>query len=547
MSTINITTTGATVIDIQATITVTNTTGAGAVTSVNSLTGDVVITPASLGLALVATSGNYTDLANKPTIPTKTSDLTNDSGFATTTDLNLGLADKVDKVTGKGLSTNDYTNVEKTKLASIETGAEVNNISDINATDLTDGGDTILHTHDSRYYTETEIDTLLSAKQNSIGYTPENIANKDQPNGYSSLDSGGKIPLANLPATLLKYIGTWNASTNTPSLINPDTSKKGNVYTVSVAGTQFGISWKIGDWLIYNDSGIPEKSDNSDDVTSVNGQTGVVVLSKNDVGLGNVPNLDTSTTANITDSADKRFITDAQRTVLTNTSGTNTGNETTTTIGALVNGATAKSTPVDADQIPLMDSAASNIIKKFSWANLKTALASFFVDLTTNQTIAGSKTFSGTPEVQNTFPAVRLNTTGDTGVGGFIYRRNGSNRWLLATQGAESGSDAGNEFIMNGYNDSGTYLFTPIQVFRNTKNMWLNDMKFRVQGNGDTIAGAAGALATNATTGFFFIPTVNGTPSGVPTSYSGKVAMQYDTSTNKLWIYNGSWRSVTLT
>jgi hypothetical protein len=29
----------------------------------------------------VATSGSYNDLSNKPSIPTKTSDLTNDSGF----------------------------------------------------------------------------------------------------------------------------------------------------------------------------------------------------------------------------------------------------------------------------------------------------------------------------------------------------------------------------------------------------------------------------------------------------------------------------------
>lgn len=34
-------------------------------------------------LSAVATSGNYTDLINKPTIPTKTSELTNDSGFIT--------------------------------------------------------------------------------------------------------------------------------------------------------------------------------------------------------------------------------------------------------------------------------------------------------------------------------------------------------------------------------------------------------------------------------------------------------------------------------
>jgi len=52
--------------------------------------------------------------------------------------------------------------------------------------------------------------------------------------------------------------------------------------------------------------------------------------------------------------------------------------ETTTTIGTLVNGATAKTAPVDADMMPLMDSEASNVIKKFSWASLKTALSSLF-------------------------------------------------------------------------------------------------------------------------------------------------------------------------
>jgi hypothetical protein len=46
------------------------------------------------------------------------------------------------------------------------------------------------------------------------------------------------------------------------------------------------------------------------------------------VGLGNVANLDTSTTTNITDATDKRFCTDAQKTVLGNTSGTNTGDQT---------------------------------------------------------------------------------------------------------------------------------------------------------------------------------------------------------------------------
>ena len=57
-----------------------------------------------------------------------------------------------------------------------------------------------------------------------------------------------------------------------------------------------------------------------------------VTVTKSDVGLGNVSNTDTTTTANITDSTNKRFITDAQKTVLGNTSGTNTGDETLSSI-----------------------------------------------------------------------------------------------------------------------------------------------------------------------------------------------------------------------
>lgn len=41
------------------------------------------------------------------------------------------LATKVDKVTGKSLSTNDFTDAEKTKLAGIESGAQVNTVTSV--------------------------------------------------------------------------------------------------------------------------------------------------------------------------------------------------------------------------------------------------------------------------------------------------------------------------------------------------------------------------------------------------------------------------------
>lgn len=58
------------------------------------------------------------------------------------------------------------------------------------------------------------------------------------------------------------------------------------------------------------------------------------------VGLGAVVNQDTTTTANITDSTNKRFVSDAQLTVIGNTSNTNTGDETQATIKTKLGAAT---------------------------------------------------------------------------------------------------------------------------------------------------------------------------------------------------------------
>lgn len=53
-----------------------------------------------------------------------------------------------------------------------------------------------------------------------------------------------------------------------------------------------------------------------------------------------------------------------------------------------------------------------------------------------------------------------------------------------------------------------------------------------------------GALATNATDGFLYITTSAGAPSGTPTSWTGSAAFHFDSTNNRLYIYNGSWKSV---
>jgi len=109
-------------------------------------------------------------------------------------------------------------------------------------------------------------------------------------NGVATLDAGGKVPVSELPAAVLgalSYQGTWDASTNTPTLTS-SVGTKGYYYVVSVAGNTNlnGITdWLVGDWAVYNGS-IWQKVDNTETVTSVNGQTGAVVLTTTNVAEG---------------------------------------------------------------------------------------------------------------------------------------------------------------------------------------------------------------------------------------------------------------------
>lgn len=48
-------------------------------------------------------------------------------------------------------------------------------------------------------YTQAQIDNTLANKQEALGYTPEDIANKNIANGYAGLDANGKISLNQLP------------------------------------------------------------------------------------------------------------------------------------------------------------------------------------------------------------------------------------------------------------------------------------------------------------------------------------------------------------
>ena len=85
--------------------------------------------------------------------------------------------------------------------------------------------------------------------------------------------------------------------------------------------------------------------------------------------------------------------------------------ETTTTTGALINGATAKTTPVDADFVGLMDSAASNVLKKLSWANIKATLKTYFDTLYAPLSTASFLTYTGGSQAYAVTTLAAINST----------------------------------------------------------------------------------------------------------------------------------------
>lgn len=75
------------------------------------------------------------------------------------------------------------------------------------------------------------------------------------PGAPAILDENGKIPLANMPASVFTYKGGWNAATNTPELAD-GAGTSGETYRVTHAGAvDFGagaISFVVGDKAVYN-------------------------------------------------------------------------------------------------------------------------------------------------------------------------------------------------------------------------------------------------------------------------------------------------------
>ncbi len=131
--------------------------------------------PTSINNSL-ALKANSSDVNTSLALKANASDISTSLGLkANAADVTTSLASKVDKVTGKELSTNDYTTAEKTKLAAISG---------------TNTGDQDL----SAYATTANVTTSLALKANASDISTslalkENISNKS-----TAVDLGGTTP-----------------------------------------------------------------------------------------------------------------------------------------------------------------------------------------------------------------------------------------------------------------------------------------------------------------------------------------------------------------
>lgn len=112
-----------------------------------------------------------------------------------------------------------------------------------------------------------------------------------------------------------------------------------------------------------------------------------------------------------------------------------------------IHGATGKSTPVDADEFALIDSAASNVLKKLTFANLKATIAAYYNTLTatmTNKTLT-SPTLT-TPALGTPASGTLTNCTGlpvggvsATGAASSSTYLRGDGSWSTPAGGGGSG------------------------------------------------------------------------------------------------------------
>lgn len=125
----------------------------------------------------------------------------------------------------------------------------------------------------------TSVKTSLLAAINSLVTDKQSLSQKGVANGYAGLDSGGRVPMAQLPAIIDKNKGFFATSAALTSAF--PSASDGDYAIVGATDTVWSWDNGTGGWVDGDTKGA---------VTSVAGKTGAVTLVKADVGLSSVDN-----------------------------------------------------------------------------------------------------------------------------------------------------------------------------------------------------------------------------------------------------------------
>jgi hypothetical protein len=231
------------------------------------------VTTTELGYISGVTSAIQTQLGDKASSTDLTNHINDTANPHSVTKAQVGLGNVDD--------TSDATkNAATATLTNKTINANDNTISNIADSNIAAGAD----------IQQSKIFNLVTDLGNKI-----ESSEKGANNGVATLDAGGKVPVSQLPNSVMEFKGVFDPSTAT---FTDGTGNAGDVYLASVAGSynagSGSITYAAGDWAVHNGT-VFQKSLNSNAVVSVNGQTGVVTLVKADVGLGNVDNTSDAT------------------------------------------------------------------------------------------------------------------------------------------------------------------------------------------------------------------------------------------------------------
>lgn len=144
--------------------------------------------------------------------------------------ISTAIENKIDKVDGKGLSTNDYTTDEKNKLAGIEAGANKTVVdSALSATSTNPVQNKVINTAISNLNTlvgDISVSNQITDAIDGLNLSSTYIAatQKGAANGLAELDSSGKVPSAQLPSYVDDVL-EYSAKSSFPS-----TGEAGKIY-----------------------------------------------------------------------------------------------------------------------------------------------------------------------------------------------------------------------------------------------------------------------------------------------------------------------------